>query len=90
MSSLRKLNGLKFVAQTDVEKIEALDIPKKGSADVVGIRLLALEPNNEFPDVFRDKLQWTSDGCYTKCKGIAKNLVSNYGAIYEPNRALMY
>lgn len=81
MRRLRRLRSLKFVNKTDSEKIEALACSKKGSADVTGIRLLGVNPD-EVPEVFQDKLQWTPKGVFTHCKAIAKQLVETHNGVY--------
>lgn len=81
MRHLRRLRSLKFVNKTDSEKIETLACSKKGSADVTGIRLLGVNPD-EVPEIFRDKLQWTPKGCFTQCKAVAKQLVEDHNGVY--------
>ena len=78
--------GVNFQSTTDCETIAKLKIKKnsKGSHDVVGIRLLGIEPD-DVAQRFQDHIQWTPLGCFTKQKRIAKTLINLYDGVYIDN-----
>lgn len=80
MKNLRKTSVLSSV-KTDVQKIKTLKKPKKGSADVVGIRVLGIDPD-AIDESLQDSLQWTPKGCFTKNKDVAQELIDSHKGVY--------
>lgn len=80
MENLPIINSLSRF-KTDKEVIQSLPKPKKGSADVIGIRLLGIDPN-QVDKTLQDYLTWTPKGCFTKRKDVAKQLIDYYDAVY--------
>jgi hypothetical protein len=75
-----------FNSKTDIEVISKRKNrnKSKGSADVVGFRLLTnttLAVLSSLPNDIADRCQFTSNGIFTKDKTVAMYLIQDYSAV---------
>lgn len=85
INSSNEINRIDITQRLDIQSINKLQNTErsKASADVVGIRL-CVNPE-DIPIHLQDQLQWNLEGCFTKSKVVAKDLIRNYGAVFIDN-----